>query len=115
MKKPHTKNQVKLVLYGPKAQKNKLLNMADTLDFTEEPKSVLALDALNEYVDIENLQGVTLRVHRENANYTQKALAEKLGIKQHHISEMENNKRPIGKELAKKIAGVFNTDYREYL
>jgi len=37
------------------------------------------------------------------------------GIAQHHISEMENGKRPIGKETAKKLAAVLNGDYRIFL
>lgn len=46
---------------------------------------------------------------------TQRQLAEKTGIKQNHISEMENGKRSIGKELAHKLAHALNTDYRMLL
>ncbi len=41
-----------------------------------------------------------------------KQLADNTGIPQRHISEMENGKRPIGKENAKKLAKVLNCDYR---
>jgi transcriptional regulator with XRE-family HTH domain len=46
---------------------------------------------------------------------TEKQVAELTGIAQHHISEMENGKRPIGKETAKKLAKALNIDYRVFL
>lgn len=46
---------------------------------------------------------VALRAYRNRENLTQKELAERTGIPQHHISEMENGKRPIGKERARKL------------
>ena len=52
---------------------------------------------------------------RHKEEMTQQELADKLGINQHHISEMENNKRPIGKAMAKKLAKIFNVDYRVFL
>ncbi|WP_305047307.1 helix-turn-helix transcriptional regulator [Geobacter sp. OR-1] len=42
-------------------------------------------------------------------------MAELTSIPQRHISEMENGKRPIGKETAKKLAKALNTDYRVFL
>jgi hypothetical protein len=36
-------------------------------------------------------------------------------LKQRQISEMENGKRPIGKEGAKKLTKVLNADYRMLL
>jgi predicted transcriptional regulator len=47
---------------------------------------------------------VTLRAYRTRENLTQKELSARTGISQHHISEMENGKRPIGKERARKLA-----------
>ena len=59
--------------------------------------------------------GYYLRIYRNRADLTQVALAKKLNIKQHHLSEMEHNKRGIGKELAKKLAAILNCDYRKFL
>jgi plasmid maintenance system antidote protein VapI len=59
--------------------------------------------------------GVMLRGCRYKSTLTQKALAEALGISQHHVSEMENGKRPIGKSIAKRFAEFFSTDYRVFL
>ncbi len=62
-----------------------------------------------------NSSGVALRGARGKEGLTQKQLAEKTGIAQHHISEMENGKRPIGKETARKLATVLRVDYRVFL
>ncbi len=59
--------------------------------------------------------GVILRGSRHKEGVTQKELAESLGISQHHISEMENGKRSIGKAMAKKFAAFFKTNYRLFL
>jgi len=56
--------------------------------------------------------GLALRAARKKAALTQKGLAELLGINQTHISEMEGGKRPIGKEMAKRLAKVLKIDYR---
>ena len=56
-----------------------------------------------------------LRGARSKEELTQARLAELTGIPQRHISEMENGKRTIGKEAAKKLAKALNTDYRVFL
>ena len=60
--------------------------------------------------------GKALRIYRENAGLTQTALGERMGgIPRQHISNMENGKRPIGKENAKRLAAALHTDYRVFL
>jgi len=56
-----------------------------------------------------------LRGSRHKAELTQTQLADALGIDQHHISEMENGKRPIGKVMAVRFGHFFKTDYRKFL
>ncbi|MEZ6853113.1 helix-turn-helix domain-containing protein [Halodesulfovibrio aestuarii] len=41
---------------------------------------------------------------------TQEKLATAIGYKKHHSSEMENNKRPIGKNMAQRLAEALNTE-----
>ena len=56
---------------------------------------------------------VALRAYRSRENLTQKELSLRTGIPQHHISEMENGKRPIGKERARKLAETLGvSDWR---
>ena len=60
--------------------------------------------------------GKALRIYRENAGLTQTALGERMGgIPRQHISNMENGKRPIGKENAKRLAAALHTDHRVFL
>lgn len=59
--------------------------------------------------------GVTIRGNRYKKGVTQLELARALGISQHHVSEMENGKRVVGKEMAKRLAEFFETDYRVFL
>jgi DNA-binding XRE family transcriptional regulator len=63
----------------------------------------------------ENEAGTYLAGARHREGLTQRQLAEKSGIPQRHISEMENGKRTIGKENAKKLAAALNADYRAFL
>ena len=52
---------------------------------------------------------------RYREDLTQKQFAEKLGIKQSHVSEMENNRRPISLQMAKKISKIFGVGYKVFL
>jgi ribosome-binding protein aMBF1 (putative translation factor) len=56
-----------------------------------------------------------LRGARRKAELTQKQLADKVGIDQSNLSAMECGKRPIGKEMAKKLAKALKTNYRYFL
>ncbi len=58
---------------------------------------------------------VALRGARKREGLTQRELADRIGVKQVHISQMENEKRPIGKEMAKRLANVLEVDYRVLL
>ena len=51
--------------------------------------------------------GSAIKGARHRENLTQAGLAQKIGVKLHHISEMENGRRPIGKAL--------NTGYKVFL
>lgn len=61
--------------------------------------------------------GVYLRGVRLREGFTQKQLAKKLGrgVSQHHISEMENGKRTISIDMAKKLASALHANYRMFL
>lgn len=58
---------------------------------------------------------IALRAYRTREDLTQRELAAKVGIPQRHISEMENGKRPIGKEMARRFGEVLGVDYRALL
>ena len=58
----------------------------------------------------EVLSGVRFR-----EGLTQAQLATMIGAKPSHISEMEHGKRPIGKELAKRLGKALNFGYKAFL
>ena len=59
--------------------------------------------------------GKILKGLRTRENLTQAQLSEKIGLRPHHISEMEHGKRVIGKAMAKKLAEALNTPYKMLL
>lgn len=78
-----------------------------------EERSYTVAEVFPEYIGKETQ--VALRAYRTREGLTQKHLADLTGIPQHHISEMENGKRSIGKERAKKLADALHCDYRQLL
>lgn len=64
---------------------------------------------------MDNEPGTYLAGARHREGLTQRQLAEKSGIPQRHISEMENSKRPISKENARRLGTTLNADYRAFL
>jgi hypothetical protein len=59
--------------------------------------------------------GRMLRAARTKEGVTQSQLAQRTGIPQRHISEMEHGKRPIGKARAKQLTEVLHVDYHVLL
>ena len=56
-----------------------------------------------------------LRGFRNREGITQQQLADMCAISRHHISEMENGKRGIGKRNAGKLGEALNVDPRLFL
>jgi len=59
--------------------------------------------------------GSRLRGLRTREGITQKQMAEQLGLRQHHISEMEKGTRPISLDMAKRISKTFDISYKVFL
>lgn len=81
-----------------------LTDIEDTIDYR---------DAFPEFAGKE--QQVAVRAYRVREGLTQDQLAKLTGIPRRHISDMENGRRPIGKENAKKLGQALNADYRMFL
>ena len=80
-----------------------------------EAESVTLEEFLNRHYPGETKASVCLRGARGKEEITQRQLAELTGIPQRHISEMENGKRVIGKDTARKLAKALKVDYRVFL
>jgi len=72
-------------------------------------------EAFKELIEKHTEQGLSLRSCRNAEGWTQTHLAELLGIDRANVSNMESGKRPIGKAMAKRLAKIFDTDYRLFI
>lgn len=58
--------------------------------------------------------GRILRGFRIREDITQEELAKRLGIAQTRVSELESGKRPISRNMAKRLADVFHTSPKTF-
>jgi DNA-binding XRE family transcriptional regulator len=59
--------------------------------------------------------GALLKGLRHRENMTQTTFAEKINITQADLSKMENGRRPVGKRIAKRLAALFEVNYKLFL
>ena len=81
----------------------------------EDTNSKTIDEAFGELIGKHTKAGASLKGLRAKENLTQIAFAKKLNITQQNLSAMENGRRNIGKEMAKRIAKKFKMDYRLFL
>jgi len=113
----HTKKRPtdeRLVRYvGPTEKIEKINKYAEELGLKNIEDTVSFHEAFPEYKG--NEARMALNGYRSREGLTQEQLADLTGIPRRHISEMENGKRPIGKESSKKLAAALHCDYRRLL
>ena len=123
MKKHHT-DEVRMTFTGPVVMMEQALEAMRSLGFetakqlirNQEDEGSIPWRETSYFKEIENkLPSVFLSGARHREGLTQIELAERSGIPRRHISEMENNKRSIGKMNARKLAEVLNIDPRRLL
>ena len=112
-KKPPTET-VELRFLGPIVNMARAIETLKPLGFMDASDSVPWREAYPEYSE-EQLIGKALAGARCREGLTQIQLSELTGIPQRHISEMENGKRPIGKEMAKRLGKALNISYKVFL
>jgi len=105
---------IELKFLGPIANMAKAVDVLKPLGFVDTTYMIPWREAFPEYKD-EDLPGVCLRGSRYKEGFTQKQLADMIGVPQRHISMMENGKRPIGKEMAKRLGKALNISYKVFL
>lgn len=127
-KKPLTNNLIEVTVHGdtstkfiiPQHKSLRLFNFLNSIQSSEQSSDekddrICANEFFKNLDKKYGKTGVTIQGLRFRDGLTQKNLAQKLGIHQTHVSQIENGKRVVGKNLAQKLAKVFNTDYRLFL
>lgn len=77
--------------------------------------SILADDLFAELDQKYTKAGVLLQGLRNREGLSQVEFAKKISVTQSDLSKMELGKRPIGRTIAKRIAEVFNVNYRLFM
>jgi ribosome-binding protein aMBF1 (putative translation factor) len=119
MKAPITREYAELTFRVPAACADKIRQLVNGfLDLlerrdggTEEDQFYTVAEVFPEGIRASEV----LRGARYREGLTQQQLAAQVGVKVSHISEMERGKRPIGKEMARRLAKALNADYRVFL
>jgi DNA-binding XRE family transcriptional regulator len=83
----------------------------DVLWLNEEGERLLSVEEV--FPDMSPAK--LLRGLRGKMELTQAEFAERVGISQHHISEMETGKRSITLDMAKRIGEAFSVSYKIFL
>lgn len=123
-KKPHTE-EVSMTFTGPITMLEQALEAMRSLGFETDEQLICNQEVEGsipwressyfKVIKDNELPSVFLSGARYREGLTQVELSERSGIPRRHISEMENNKRPIGKVNARKLAKVLNVDPRRFL
>ena len=123
MEKPLTE-AVSMTFIGPTAMLERAVEIMRSLGFqkaetescdSEVTGSIPWRESSHYKELLRNPPAIFLAGARYREGLTQMELAERSGIARRHISEMENAKRPIGKQNARKLAEVLNIDPRRLL
>ena len=112
--KKHPTETVELRFIGPIVNIARAIESLKPLGFVDTSESVPWREAYPECSEAQ-LIGKALAGARYREGLTQIELSELAGIPQRHISEMENGKRPIGKEMAKRLGKALNISYKVFL
>lgn len=114
--KKNNTEKVALKFFGPAANKQKAIASLRALGFVslEEAHYIPMAELFPDITD-EKKAGIILAGARNMEGMTQMELAEKCGIPQSHISEMEQGKRPIDTSTAKILGEALNIGYKVFL
>lgn len=114
-KKPHTDRVAEITWHG--AHYTVPIEVMERYKIKSENNSDhIPIDELfSDLTEKSGEAGVLLKGLRYREGLSQIEFAKKLNISQTNLSAIENGRRSIGKELAKRIADFFELDYRIFL
>lgn len=119
----HTENGRKFISVSPEealeilAVAKRIDPEAHIVEVHEQTEGYVSFKESKWYRDVKSSwhPGVTLRIRRENAGYTQAALASMTGIAAANISAIENGHRSMGLNAAKKFAEALQRPVSEFI
>ena len=113
MRKPHTENIAMVTWHG--AYYALPVRVIEKYRIKEDNKHLSIDDVFGDLIEEHGEPGLLLKGLRHREDLSQIELAKILNISQTNLSAMENGRRAIGKELAKRISQKFEVDYRIFL
>lgn len=102
----------RLTFRGPREHREQAIRTMRELGFEPEAAGTGDWRSMFPALAGQKESALALRGARTREGLTQAALAERTGIPQRHISEMETGRRDIGKERARRLAEALRVDYR---
>ncbi|MCW8399483.1 helix-turn-helix transcriptional regulator [Legionella sp. PATHC038] len=112
-KKHHTDDVAKISWHGGLYAVP--IEVMERYKVTSDDKYISIDDLFSELTQESGEPSVLLKGLRYREGLSQIDFAKKLNVSQTNLSAMENGRRAIGKELAKRIADLFEVDYRIFL
>jgi DNA-binding XRE family transcriptional regulator len=85
------------------------------IEFGDEKESYSPEEVFGDLFEKYGKSGALLGGVRHREGLTQREFAKMLNITQSNLSAMENGRRTIGKNIAKRIQARFKLDYRMFL
>ena len=111
MKKHLTKKTANVVWHGDHYQIP--LSVIEKYRIDDDTLSIE--EAFNDLTEPAGEPAILLKGLRAREGLTQTQFAEAIDITQANLSAMENGKRSIGKDIAKRVAKKFKVNYRLFL
>lgn len=115
MKKLHTKTVANIAWHGARySVPLKVIEKYKVTDHDDDDVKTIN-DAFGDLIEKYGEPGMLLKGLRHKEGLSQIEFAKIIGITQTNLSAMENERRAIGKDIAKRIMDHFGVDYRLFL
>ena len=107
------REHIAVLFEGPLAKREQAIAAMQAIGFTAKSEGRPWKEALG--YDAQTWPATVLKGGRTREGLTQQQLADLSGIPRTHISDMERNRRPMGKQNARKLAAALNVDPRLFI
>ncbi|MBN4077457.1 helix-turn-helix transcriptional regulator [Sulfobacillus acidophilus] len=99
----------------PAEETKGILLILDKYRVDDEEDTISAEEVFKRLYAKTSKAATLIRGYRTRDSLTQAQLAKKLGTSQSALGAIETGERPISKAMAKKLAKLFDADYRSFL